>query len=113
MNWNYRILAHLEGDEVYLQVHEVYYNKIGTPIGYNETPKSIGGLDVNEINWEICDIQKSVKKPILWADNRFPEVCTIKYSCDLCGRNNFDSPSPHKCNGGFRKRGLKWTKKYS
>jgi hypothetical protein len=33
----------------------------------------------------------------------------IKYSCNLCGRNNFDSPSAHKCRGGFRKRGLTWS----
>jgi hypothetical protein len=36
-----------------------------------------------------------------------PEL-KIKYTCDLCGRNKFDKPSPHKCSGGFRKRGLRW-----
>jgi len=35
--------------------------------------------------------------------------CKVKYTCNLCGRNNFDAPSPHKCRGGFRKRGLTWS----
>lgn len=29
-------------------------------------------------------------------------------TCLLCGRNEFTHKSPHKCVGGFRKRGLKW-----
>jgi hypothetical protein len=31
-----------------------------------------------------------------------------KYTCLLCGRNKFTRPSPHKCNGQFRKRKIKW-----
>lgn len=27
MGWNHRILAHKDGDEMYLQIHEVYYDK--------------------------------------------------------------------------------------
>lgn len=36
----------------------------------------------------------------------------IKYECLLCGRNNFDRPSPHHCTpkGTVRKRGLKYRK---
>jgi hypothetical protein len=32
----------------------------------------------------------------------------IKFKCLLCGRDNFDAKQPHRCQGGFRKRGLKW-----
>jgi hypothetical protein len=32
----------------------------------------------------------------------------MKYRCMLCGRSNFDSKQPHRCVGGFRKRGIKW-----
>ncbi len=32
----------------------------------------------------------------------------MTYKCLLCGRDKFTSKSPHKCRGGFRKRGLKW-----
>lgn len=34
----------------------------------------------------------------------------IKYKCDFCNRANFDKPGPHRCFGGFRKRGLVFTK---
>jgi len=36
----------------------------------------------------------------------------IKYECLLCGRKNFDKPSPHRCTpkGTVRKRGLKYRK---
>ena len=27
MGWNHRILAHKDGDEMYFQIHEVYYDK--------------------------------------------------------------------------------------
>lgn len=33
---------------------------------------------------------------------------TKKYKCLLCGRDKFTRKSPHKCNGGFRKRKIKW-----
>lgn len=35
-------------------------------------------------------------KPILWAGEKFPNECKIKYTCDLCGRDTFDRPSPHE-----------------
>lgn len=32
----------------------------------------------------------------------------IKITCLLCGRNKFQTKSPHCCIGGFRKRKIKW-----
>lgn len=37
------------------------------------------------------------------------EEIKFTYKCALCGMDKFTSPSPHKCRGGFRKSGLKWT----
>tara|TARA_R110002049_G_scaffold143504_2_gene305632 strand:+ start:572 stop:736 length:165 start_codon:yes stop_codon:yes gene_type:complete len=31
-----------------------------------------------------------------------------KLTCLLCGRDKFIRKTPHKCLGGYRKRGLKW-----
>ncbi len=31
-----------------------------------------------------------------------------RITCKLCGRNKFTAKSPHKCKGGYRKRGLIW-----
>jgi len=33
-----------------------------------------------------------------------------RWKCNYCGRDTFRARSPHRCNGGFRKRGLTWTK---
>jgi len=35
-----------------------------------------------------------------------------QYTCQLCGRNTFDFPIPHRCKGGFRKSGLTWKINY-
>lgn len=32
----------------------------------------------------------------------------IKFECQFCFRNNFDSPTPHLCKGGYRKRKILW-----
>ena len=28
--------------------------------------------------------------------------------CIRCGRDKFTAPSPHRCGGNYRKRGLRW-----
>lgn len=33
-----------------------------------------------------------------------------KWQCLICGRDKFNRTQPHRCIGGFRKRGLKWKK---
>lgn len=112
MNWNYRILAHEHDGDVYLQIHEVYYDENNMPNCYTEQPESIGGEDIRTITCTLNKMLECRTKPILWAGEKFPNECKIKYSCDLCGRDTFDRPSPHKCSGGFRKRGLRWSLNY-
>ena len=113
MEWNYRILAHEYKGEVYLQIHEVYYDEDGKPNGYSENPIPVGAETVKEITWTLNKMLECRAKPILWAGEKFPKECKIKYTCDLCGRDTFDRPTPHECSGVFRKRGLTWTLNYS
>jgi len=108
MSWNHRILAHENNGEVYFQLHEVYY-KNELPNGYTSNPITVGSETLKGIKCTLNKMQEAVKKPILWAGEKFPNECKVKYTCDLCGRNTFDAPSPHKCRGGFRKRGLTWS----
>ncbi len=73
MSWNYRILAHKSNnDDMYLQIHEVYYNENNIPIAYTKNPISIGGTDIDEILWVIDKIRDAVNKPILLAGEKFP-----------------------------------------
>ena len=108
MSWNHRILAHENNGEVYFQLHEVYY-KDEVPNSYTANPITVGSESLKGIKWTLNKMQDAVKKPILWAGEKFPNECKVKYTCDLCGRDKFDKPSPHNCNNNFRKRGLSFT----
>src|SRR6056297_892766 len=112
MGWNYRILAHKDGEDLFFQIHEVYYDKNGCPNGHTLNPVSVGSENIRGITWTLNRMQECRKRPVLWAGGRFPQECKIKYKCELCGRDTFDKPTPHVCKGGYRKKGLKWTVKY-
>ncbi len=58
---------------MYFQVHEVYYNEAGRPDGMTLHPIHIGGDSLEDIEWTLDKIQESLKRPILWGDDRFPE----------------------------------------
>jgi len=80
MSWNHRILAHKDGDGMYFQIHEVYYDKDGKPDGYNKDGKpdgytansvSVGAESLDGINWVLDKMKECTNKPILLADD-FP-----------------------------------------
>jgi len=74
-HWNYRIMAHAPTedakDEVYLQMHEVYYKK-GKPKSYTTEPIIVGSEDKKGIRWSLRQMKRALKKPILWHGDRFP-----------------------------------------
>jgi len=72
MKWNYRILAHEQNNEIYLQIHRVHYNESLLPYNYSELPCSIGGDDVDELSTSLHFMKGSTYKPILWAGEKFP-----------------------------------------
>lgn len=71
MSWNHRILAHKHDGEIYFQVHEVYYTN-DIPDGYSINPVSISSETLDGISWQLDKMQECLKKPILWAGERFP-----------------------------------------
>lgn len=73
MSWNYRVLAHKDEDEVYFQIHSVYYSKEGVADGYSETPSIIEAESIDIMKVELGMLSEALKKPILWARDRFPE----------------------------------------
>lgn len=112
--WNHRVMAdELIGGEVYLEIHEVYYDENNVPYTYTEKPISIGSEDVSGLTWTINRMQACLKKPILWKGDKFPQECLVTYKCLLCGRDSFTAKQPHNCVGGFRKRNIKWAVNYS
>jgi len=73
--WNHRVLATQYKDEVFFNVHEVYYNDDNTPNRYTKDPISIGSESIKGIKWQINRIKECLKKPILWAGDKFPKEC--------------------------------------
>lgn len=74
--WNHRVLAHKtpNKDEVYFMVHEVYYNKDGTPDLHTERSASVSGGSIKEIKKTIDRMQLCLTQPILWGGEKFPRL---------------------------------------
>jgi len=73
MSWNNRVLAHKHNDEVFLQIHEVYYSEEGVPDAYTKDGIKVVGDNIEEIRWTLDNMIECLAKPILWAGDRFPE----------------------------------------
>ena len=71
MGWNHRILAHKDGDEMYLQIHEVFYDEGGKPKSYTTNGVTVGAESLNGVNWVLDKMKECTAKPILLADD-FP-----------------------------------------
>ena len=71
MSWNYRILAHKDGDDWFFQIHEVYYDEEGKAHSYTANGVSVGAESIEDINWVLDKMKECVNKPILSVDN-FP-----------------------------------------
>ena len=61
MGWNHRILAHEDGELMYFQIHEVYYNEYGTPNGYSTNAVSVGGDTIKSITWTLNKMKETKK----------------------------------------------------
>lgn len=77
MGWNYRALAteHTYSNgksEIILSIHEVYYDEDGNPNGYIKE-KTINGESIKSLKWSLNKMKEALKKPVLWAGERFPE----------------------------------------
>ncbi len=72
MSWNHRLLAHKDGEDYYYQIHEVYYDEKGKPNGYTERGISVGGDNLEGVNWVLDRMRECLNKPILSVDN-FPK----------------------------------------
>lgn len=73
MDWNHRVLAHKYQEEIYFEIHEVYYDENGIPNGYKEKPVTIGGENIKGMRWALNKMKECLKKPILWAGDDFPK----------------------------------------
>jgi hypothetical protein len=81
MTWNYRVLAHQDGDGTYFQIHEVYYDEQGNPNGYTERGTTMGSETLESLRSELERMRECLSKPVLsYSDfpNEFKETITPK-----------------------------------
>ena len=69
MSWNYRVIHTVlkgeYGTPHQYAVHEVYYNKAGSPISVSVNPIAPVGETLNELKNEMEHYMKALKEPIL------------------------------------------------
>jgi hypothetical protein len=68
MSWNYRIMHHKEGDEDYLEIHEVYYNKAGQVTRWTTNPAKPYAESKSGLVWVLNRMKEATKKPTLEYD---------------------------------------------
>ena len=73
MSWNHRILATEHKGEIFLNIHEVYYNDKGVPDSYTANPVSVSGETLEDLKWVLEKMKDCLSKPILWGDEKFPQ----------------------------------------
>jgi len=69
--WNFRVLAHKEGEDVLLQIHRVYYDEQNKPVAYSEKGVEVYSESVEGIEWVLNKMKECLTKPILSAKD-FP-----------------------------------------
>lgn len=72
-HWNHRLLASESNGELFFSIHEVYYDKNGSPEGYTKNPIYVGAENVDGVKWVLSKMMKCLQKPILWSGDRWPE----------------------------------------
>ena len=74
MEHNHRLLAHETNGDIHFQIHEVHYDGNGEPQAYIPDPVCVVGSNVFGVNLTLNKMQACIKKPILYAGDRFPNT---------------------------------------
>ena len=63
--WNYRVLMHIHGEEAFFQIHEVYYDVLGSVVAFSEKAIAPGGNTLDELESDMTLMRDALKKDIL------------------------------------------------
>lgn len=86
MSWNYRILVYPDHGDYYFRLHEVYYDKDGSPTKYSERAANIGGGSLEEMKGVMTNMAEAFSKPLI-NGNKFPTefiLCVHDKNVDEC-----------------------------
>jgi len=65
MTWNYRVIAHEYKDELYFEIHEVYYNDDGVPEMCTVDAVEVAGESLAALSQTLDWMRKALREPIL------------------------------------------------
>jgi len=75
MSWNYRIVKHDKADEIYLQIHEVYYDEKNDIEAYTEDPIHPFGETreelISDLKYMLHDTEKYPVLSIMALEEKF------------------------------------------
>jgi len=69
--WNYRVLAFEDHEDMWFEIHEVFYDKKDRPNAYGRT--RVCGGSTHDLLSALEKMIDAVTKPFLWGGDRFPE----------------------------------------
>lgn len=72
-HWNYRIMVNFHNEQPVFAVHEVHY-KNNKPVMYTERPIIIESESIKGVKWSLKKHKKSLKKDILYKEDKFPKI---------------------------------------
>jgi len=64
MSWNYRIIRHVNDDDEFFQIHEVYYTD-GSAVSVSEEPIPVHGDTLKELGENLKMQKRALTKPVL------------------------------------------------
>ena len=74
MTWNYRVIKTIHGDEIGLDIHEVFYDEDKNPDGWSKLPISVYGTTKEELLQTMEWMTAGINKPFLVEkDNKLIE----------------------------------------
>lgn len=74
LNWNYRVMVSSDNGELIYSIHEVSYDEDFTPVSYTANPVKVLSEEIEGLDWQLNMMKECLKKPIIWADDKFPQV---------------------------------------
>lgn len=69
-HWNYRVVRRgTEPDTAYYSVHEVYYDRKGNIVMWDEHEATVGAEDFGDVRWALDRMGEALDKPVLAVED--------------------------------------------
>lgn len=74
-HWNYRVMAFKYAyiNDIYFEIREVHYDD-NKPTAYSAVTAKLFSDTTDGLAWQIKEMRSCLKKPVLWGDDKFPQI---------------------------------------